>query len=75
MLNVTISNPEGIILDTKTDCVVAKTINGEISFYKDHLPFISTIIDGYIKINNEKYDIKNGTILLDEDNNVIILDN
>ncbi len=73
MFNVRVSNPQGSVLQTTTDCVVCKTINGEVSFYPDHVPYLSTIDNGYAKINDQVIEIKNGSILLDESNNVTIL--
>ncbi len=75
MLKVTIASPKGILLETETEVVIAKTINGEVSFYPNHLPYLSTIDNGYIKVNNQTYEIDNGSILLDENNNVTILIN
>lgn len=73
MLNVNISTPKGNIASMSTDCVIAKTINGEVSLYPDHLPYLSTFKNGYVKVNAKKFEIKNGSILLDENNNVTIL--
>lgn len=75
MLNVTITNPDGLIAKEETNCVVAKTFNGEVSIYPGHLPYLSTITNGYVKINDKQYDIKSGNILVDENNNVTILSN
>lgn len=73
MLNVTITSPNGTIVNDTTDVVICKTINGEVSFYPQHLPYLSTIRNGYVKMNNNTYDIKCGSILLDENNNVTVL--
>ena len=73
MLTLKIATPEKEIYNQETSKVIVKTLEGEISIYPNHLPYLSIIKDGYVKLEDETIEIKSGSIILDDNNIVTIL--
>lgn len=72
-MQITISIPDGILYNDLVDYVLIRNQDGEFMIMKDHMPIISIIKEGYIKMylgNNSFYVyLFNG--VLKQDHNII----
>lgn len=73
MLNVKIASPSEKIFEGELDIITIQTTGGVVTILPNHIPFISTIKDGYIKFNDQTIIMKKGAIVLDVDGNLEIL--
>ncbi len=73
MLNVKIATPDQKIFDGNLEEIIIQTTVGVITVLPNHVPFISTIEDGYVKFNNEQITISKGTVILSENNALQVL--
>ncbi len=73
MLNVKIASPSEKIFDGQLKSITIQTTNGVITVLPNHVPFISTIQDGYIKYDDKTITMNNGAIVLDANGNMEIL--
>tara|TARA_Y100001970_G_scaffold294151_1_gene447572 strand:+ start:6473 stop:6862 length:390 start_codon:yes stop_codon:yes gene_type:complete len=72
---VEIISPEKSILKTETNIVVIPSYEGEMSILKDHIPLITFLRPGIIKIDDnfeEKYFVEEGVVEF-KNNNLLIL--
>ena len=73
MLHLKVLSPEKVIIDEQNlDYVTIYTLEGEVTIYPGHLPYISEIDNGYIKYKNEKILIEKAIVVLKE-NTISIL--
>lgn len=73
MLNVKIATPSEKVFDGKLESITIQTTNGVVTILPNHVPFISTIENGYIKYNEENYTMSKGAVILDGAGNLEIL--
>lgn len=73
MLNVKIATPSEKIFDGELSTITIQTTDGVITVLPNHIPFISTIENGYVKFNEEKIIMTKGAIVLDTNGNLEIL--
>ena len=72
---VEIISPEKSILKTETNIVVIPSYEGEMSILKDHIPLITFLRPGIIKIDDKserKYFVEEGVVEF-QNNNLLIL--
>ena len=72
---VEIISPEKSFLKTETNIVVIPSYEGEMSILKDHIPLITFLRPGIIKINDkseQKYFVEEGVVEF-QNNNLLIL--
>ena len=72
---VEIISPEKSVLKTETNIVVIPSYEGEMSILKDHIPLITFLRPGIIKINDkseQKYFVEEGVVEF-QNNNLLIL--
>ena len=72
---VEIISPEKSILKTETNIVVIPSYEGEMSILKDHIPLITFLRPGFIKIKNENekvFFVEDGTVEF-SNNNLLVL--
>ena len=72
---VEIISPEKSILKTETNIVVIPSYEGEMGILKDHIPLITFLRPGIIKIDDnfeEKYFVEEGVVEF-KNNNLLIL--
>ena len=72
---VEIISPDRSILKTDTNLVIIPSFEGEMGILKDHIPLITFLRPGLIKIGEEekkKYFVEEGTVEF-SDNNLLIL--
>ena len=72
---VEIISPEKSFLKTETNIVVIPAYEGEMSILKDHIPLITFLRPGIIKINDkseQKYFVEEGIVEF-QNNNLLIL--
>ncbi len=73
MLNVKIATPSEKIFEGSLDQITIQTTNGVITVLPNHVPFLSTIENGYVKFNDQEITIAKGALILDVNNNLEIL--
>lgn len=73
MLNVKIASPSEKIFEGELSTITIQTTDGVITVLPNHIPFISTIENGYVKFNEEKIIMTKGAIVLDTNGNLEIL--
>jgi len=72
---VEIISPEKSVLKTETNIVVIPSYEGEMSILKDHIPLITFLRPGIIKIDDkseQKYFVEEGVVEF-QNNNLLIL--
>ena len=72
---VEIISPDRSILKTDTNLVIIPSFEGEMGILRDHIPLITFLRPGLIKIGEEekkKYFVEEGTVEF-SDNNLLIL--
>ncbi len=72
---VEIISPENSIIKTSTSEVIIPSFEGEIGILKDHIPLITFLRPGIIKItgdNDKKFFVEDGTVEF-SNNNLLIL--
>ncbi len=72
---VEIISPEGSVVKTSSSEVVIPSFEGEMGILKDHIPLITFLRPGLIKIKNEKnrkFFVEEGTVEF-ANNNLLIL--
>ena len=72
---VEIISPEKSFFNTETNIVVLPSYEGEMSILKDHIPLITFLRPGIIKINDkseQKYFVEEGVVEF-QNNNLLIL--
>ncbi len=73
MLNVKIATPSEKIFEGELSTITIQTTDGVITVLPNHIPFISTIENGYVKFNEENITMTKGAIVLDTNGNLEIL--
>ncbi len=73
MLNVKIATPSEKIFEGELKQITIQTTNGVITVLPNHVPFISTIDNGYVKFNEENITITKGAVILDKAGKLEIL--
>lgn len=73
MLNVKIATPSEKIFEGELDSITIQTTAGVVTILANHVPFISTIENGYVKYNEEEITIVKGAVILDAQNNLEVL--
>ncbi len=73
MLNVKIATPSEKLFEGTLDQITIQTTNGVITVLPNHVPFITTIENGYVRFNEEDITITKGAVTLDSNNNLEIL--
>ncbi len=73
MLKVKIATPSASIFDGELSSITMQTTNGVITVLPNHVPFITTIEDGYVRFNDQEVIIQKGAIILDDKGNLEIL--
>ncbi len=73
MLNVKIATPSEKIFDGSLASITIQTTGGVITVLPNHVPFITTIENGYVRFNEEDITITKGAVTLDSNNNLEIL--
>ncbi|WOO86948.1 hypothetical protein RZE82_07470 [Mollicutes bacterium LVI A0039] len=73
MLKVKIATPSEKIYDGELAAITLQTTNGVITVLPNHVPFITTIENGYVKYNENKIIMKKGAVILDNNGNLEIL--
>ena len=72
---VEIISPDKSIIKTETNEVIIPSFEGEMGILKDHIPFITFLRPGIVKLsdkNMERYFIEEGTVEF-SNNNLLIL--
>ncbi len=72
---IEIISPDSLILRTDTNLVIIPSFEGEMGILKDHIPLITFLRPGLIKIGEEgvkNYFVEDGTVEF-SDNNLLIL--
>lgn len=73
MLNVKIATPSSKIYDGELDKITIETTNGVITVLPNHVPFITTIEDGYVRYQDENIVMTRAAVTLDGFGNLQIL--
>lgn len=73
MLNVKIATPSDKIFDGELSTITIQTTDGVITVLPNHVPFITTIVNGYVQFNDQKVTIAKGGVVLDNNGNLNIL--
>lgn len=73
MLNVKIATPSNKIFEGELEQISIQTIGGVVTILPNHVPFMSSIENGYVKFNEETIEFSKGTVILDDKNNLKIL--
>lgn len=73
MLNVKIATPSEKIFEGELERITIKTTDGVITILPNHIPFISTIENGYIKYDGQELIMTKGAIVLDASGNLEVL--
>lgn len=56
-MKIVVSTHQGKLYDEEIDYVVVHTREGEFAILKDHIPVISVINEGYVKMVNSEVDV------------------
>ena len=75
IFTVEIISPDNSIIETEASEVVIPSYEGEMGILKDHVPLITFLRPGFIKINNdagEIFYVEDGTVEF-TDNNLLVL--
>ncbi|XMB86730.1 ATP synthase F1 subunit epsilon [Mycoplasmatota bacterium WC44] len=72
MLKVSIATPKGEIYSSDVDFLLIRSSAGEFAILKDHIPVVSTIDNGYVKIRLDNKEIFVAILggLIEQSNNV-----
>jgi F-type H+-transporting ATPase subunit epsilon len=77
MLKFKIVTPEKVLMEREVDSVTVTTQNGEITILKNHLPLVSNLKAGELKLkaqgDQEIFAVSGGFIEVRENNEVVIL--
>lgn len=73
MLNVKIATPSEKIFEGELGKITIQTTAGVVSLLPNHVPFVSTIENGYVKYNDQNITMKKGAVILDGAGNLEIL--
>lgn len=73
MLNVKIATPSEKVFEGELERITIKTTDGVITILPNHIPFISTIENGYVKYNDQELTMTKGAIVLDGSGNLEVL--
>ncbi len=73
MLNVKIATPSKKIYDGNLKSITIQTTAGVITVLPNHVPFITTIENGYIRFEDEEVTLTKGSVVLDTNGNLEIL--
>lgn len=73
MLNVKIATPSNKIFEGELEQISIQTIDGVVTILPNHVPFMTSIENGYVKFNEETIEFSKGTVILDDENNLKIL--
>lgn len=78
LLKVSVVTPDGIIYDKQTDVLELRAVDGEITIMFDHLPIISPLAIGDVRVkNNKKFEhiaVNGGYIEFSDNEATIIAD-
>ena len=79
MINVEVLTPRKIELQTEATCLVLPTLAGELSILPKHVPLISVLRAGKMKIKTKEkeiaFEIEGGILEFSNDKAVILLKN
>ena len=73
-MKISIVTPQGELLDKEVDYVVITSeMNGEFAIMKDHIPIISSIDTGYVKMVTEEVEVFTVIIngIVEHQNNIV----
>lgn len=76
MINITLSTPNGELLKKEIDYVVIKNDDGQFAILKNHIPVITTITAGYVKLvtgSLNEYAVLFNGLLEFSNNNVVVI--
>lgn len=79
MINVEVLTPRKIELETEALCLVLPTLAGEVSILPKHIPLISVLRPGNIKVKTKEkevvFEIEGGILEFSNDKATILLKN
>lgn len=61
-ITVNLASATGTKIKEETDSVVMKLTDGNITVLPEHIPFISSIKNGYIRFNDQDINIEKATV-------------
>lgn len=73
MLNVKIATPSEKIFDGQLSEISIKTIDGVMTILPNHVNFISTIENGYVRFNDQDIKMAKGVVILGAGNNLEVI--
>jgi F-type H+-transporting ATPase subunit epsilon len=74
MLKIKIASPDKTFFNGDAYSITIKTIDGVITVLPKHIPLVSIIKDGYVRVKDqEQIDIKSGFITVNKDSSVDVL--
>ncbi len=53
-MQIIVSTPDGVLYDDIVDYIVVRNQDGEFAILKNHIPIISIIKEGYVKVVRDK---------------------
>lgn len=73
MLNVKIATPSEKVFEGELSQITIQTTDGVVTILPNHVPFISTIENGYVRFEDQDLEIAKAAVILDKASNLQIL--